>query len=117
VSAVLANESGMGVLMFTWRSASTGNTGRVIWYDGCGSGPMFQWYSAAAAKEVPPVAIATPERFGWRGGKVTPGAVRKFAQAFANHLEAGDDEAGGAVQVQDALIPPDTPALQGTLFT
>jgi hypothetical protein len=76
----LANESGMGILCWTWQVGD--KRASITWYEGCGA-PIAQLGTRA------PMPVASPERFGWKEpetGRQAMTAVRQFAQRFADQL-------------------------------
>ena len=93
---IMANESAMGVVTFSWTSPSTGIRARIMW--GPGMKPMVFWTSPGH----PEVAreITDPGRFGWKDPATLPGrrqvaAVRALAEAYAAAFEeemAADDD-------------------------
>lgn len=86
----LANESALGLFIFSWTSPSTGIHARIMW--GPGMTPMvsssFPGRPGETSRE-----IANPGRFGWQNpaaltGKRQQAAVRSLAKAYAEAFEA-----------------------------
>jgi hypothetical protein len=89
---VLANESALGTLVFSWVSPSTGNQARVVW--GPGMQPMVCFRAPGRREVTRP--IVRPERLGWTDPSQLPGrkqvaAVRALAMTFATAMEEDDD--------------------------
>ena len=91
---IMANESAMGTVVFSWTSPSTGIRARIMW--GPGMRPMvaarFPGRDGEVTRE-----LADPARFGWKDASGLPGrrqvaAVRALADAYAAAFEEDDDQ-------------------------
>ena len=93
---IMANESAMGVVTFSWTSPSTGIRARVMW--GPGMKPMVCWTAPGRAETAR--EITDPARFGFADpsaltGRKQVAAVRALATVYARVFEeamAADDD-------------------------
>lgn len=90
----LANESALGVYMFTWTSPATGYRCGIIWSEGAGD-PIIEW-TCPSGQHIHRM-IAAPERFGWTDPSGKPAkrqlaVVQDFARTYAEAAEAAATE-------------------------
>ena len=82
MTAKLANESALGTYCATWVSSDGARMG-VEWGEGMTCPIAFR---GGVVRD-----IARPERYGWQKPKKFAD-FKRFAQAFADDFEAGNDE-------------------------
>jgi hypothetical protein len=80
----IRNESAWGIYVFSWKSA-TGARCELCWYDGLDA-PRFSFWISAQARMCPPIAVRSPERFGWKVPRKVAD-FKPFAQRFADACE------------------------------